>query len=72
VRRATIKIARNGQETWAFLEAFNEGRGYDLHIVERGQMKQDVVSDAAALGSGLKESGHVEVAGSSSISAKRR
>jgi len=23
VRRATIKISRNGQETWAFLEAFN-------------------------------------------------
>jgi hypothetical protein len=63
VRRATIKISRNGQETWAFLEAFNEGRSYELHIVERGQMKQDVVADAAALGSGLKETGHVEVPG---------
>ena len=63
VRRATIKISKNGQETWAFLEAFNEGRSYELHIVERGQMKQDVVADAAALGSGLKETGHVEVPG---------
>jgi OOP family OmpA-OmpF porin len=63
VRRATIKISRNGQETWAFLEGFNEGRSYELHIVERGQMKQDVVADAAALGSGLKETGHVEVPG---------
>jgi outer membrane protein OmpA-like peptidoglycan-associated protein len=63
VRRATIKISRNGQETWAFLEVFNEGRLYELHIVERGQMKQDVVADAAALGSGLKEAGHVEVPG---------
>jgi outer membrane protein OmpA-like peptidoglycan-associated protein len=63
VRRATIRISRNGQETWAFLEAFNEGRSYELHIVERGQMKQDVVADAAALGSGLKDAGHVEVTG---------
>jgi OmpA-OmpF porin, OOP family len=63
VRRATIKIARNGQETWAFLEGFNEGRSYELHIVERGQMKQDVVADARALQSGLKETGHVEVPG---------
>ena len=50
VRRATIKISRNGQETWAFLEAFNEGRSYELHLIERGQMKQDVVADAGALG----------------------
>ena len=63
VRRATIKIVKNGQETWAFLEAFNDGRGYDLHIVERQQMKQDVVADAGALQSGLKESGHAEVPG---------
>lgn len=63
VRRTTIKIAKGGQETWAFLEAFNEGRGYDLHIIERQQMKQDVAADAGALGSGLKESGHAEVPG---------
>jgi OmpA-OmpF porin, OOP family len=63
VRRATIRIAKNGQETWAFLEGFNEGRSYELHIVERQQMKQDVVADAAAFQSGLKENGHVEVPG---------
>jgi OmpA-OmpF porin, OOP family len=63
VRRTTIKIAKNGQETWAFLEVYNEGRLYELHIVERGQMKQDVVADAGALQSGLKESGHAEVPG---------
>jgi outer membrane protein OmpA-like peptidoglycan-associated protein len=63
VRRATIRIAKNGQETWAFLEAFNEGRSYELHIIERQQMKQDVIADAGALQSGLKESGHVEVPG---------
>jgi outer membrane protein OmpA-like peptidoglycan-associated protein len=63
VRRATIKISKDGMETWAFLEGFNDGRSYELHIVERGRMKQEVMADAARLGSGLKESGHVEVPG---------
>jgi outer membrane protein OmpA-like peptidoglycan-associated protein len=63
VRRATIRIAKNGLETWVALEAFNEGRQYELNIIERQLMKQDVVADAAALRSGLTENGHVEVPG---------
>ena len=62
-RRTTVRIARSGQETWVALEAFNEGRLYELNIIERQTMKQDVVADAAALRSGLKENGHVEVPG---------
>jgi outer membrane protein OmpA-like peptidoglycan-associated protein len=63
VRRTTIRIAKNGQETWVALEAFNEGRQYELNVIERQIMKQDVVADAAALRSGLTENGHVEVPG---------
>jgi outer membrane protein OmpA-like peptidoglycan-associated protein len=63
VRTTTIRIARNGQETWVAVEAFNEGRLYELNIIERQLMKQDVVADAAALRSGLNENGHVEVPG---------
>jgi OmpA-OmpF porin, OOP family len=63
VRRTTVRIAKNAQETWVFLEVFNDGRSYELHIVERQQMKQDVVADAAAFQAGLKENGHVEVPG---------
>ena len=62
-RRTTIRVAKNGQETWLALEAFNEGRLYELNIVERQLMKQDVVANAAALNSGLKGNGHVEVPG---------
>ena len=62
-RRTTIHVAKNGQDTWVALEAFNEGREYELHIIERQLMKQDVVADAAALRSGLKDNGHVEVPG---------
>jgi outer membrane protein OmpA-like peptidoglycan-associated protein len=63
VRRATIRVTKNGVETWVALEAFNEGREYELDIIERQLMKQDVVANAAALQAGLKESGHVEVPG---------
>jgi len=63
VRRAIIKIVKSGQETWASLEAFNEGKSYELHIVERGGLKEDVVADAGALQGGLKDSGHAEVPG---------
>jgi outer membrane protein OmpA-like peptidoglycan-associated protein len=62
-RRTTIRIARGGQETWVALEAFNDGRNYQLDIIEVQQMKQDVVADASALQSGLNETGHVEVPG---------
>ena len=63
VRRTTIRIAKGGAETWVALEAFNEGRQYELNIIEKQAMKQDVVADAAALRSGLRAEGHVEVPG---------
>ena len=63
VRRATIRIAKNGRETWVFLEAFNDGRDYELNIIERQLMTQDVLADAAVFQAGLKENGHVEVPG---------
>jgi OmpA-OmpF porin, OOP family len=63
VRRTTLRIAKNGQETWASVEVFNEGRSYELHVIERQLMTQDVLADAAAFQSGLKENGHVEVPG---------
>ena len=62
-RTTTLRIARNGQETWVAVEAFNEGREYEVHIVERGGLKEDVVANAAALRSGLQQNGHVEVPG---------
>jgi len=63
VRQTTVRIAKNGQETWVAVEAFNEGREYELNVIERQLMKQDVVADAAALRSGLQENGRVEVPG---------
>jgi outer membrane protein OmpA-like peptidoglycan-associated protein len=61
VRRTTIRVAKNGMETWVAVEAFNDGREYQLDIIEKQLMEQNVVANAAAFQSGLKESGHVEV-----------
>ena len=71
-RRTTIRVAKNGLEVWVAVEAFNEGRVYELDIIEKQAMQQDVTANAAAFQSGLKDNGHVEVRGSSSISASRR
>lgn len=62
-RRTTIRVIKNGLETWVAVEAFNDGRNYQLDIIEKQQMQQEVVADASALQSGLQETGHVEVPG---------
>ena len=63
VRRTTIRVTGKGLETWVAVEAFNEGRDYELDIIEKQVMQQDVLANAAAFHSGLKENGHVEVPG---------
>ena len=62
-RRTTIRVSKNGTETWIAVEAFNEGRLYELDIIEKQAMQQDVIANAAAIQSGLKENGHFEVTG---------
>jgi len=62
-RWTTLMIARDGKETWAFLEPLYGGKEYHLWIVEKEGMKQDVVANAAAMQDGLAQSGHVEVPG---------
>ena len=62
-RRTTLRIVKDGLETWVALEAFNEGSEYELNIIERQAMKQDVAANAMALQSGLAQAGHVEVPG---------
>ena len=45
-RRGTFKVTKGGKETWIALEAFNEGRNYELVIVEMEAMTQEVTADA--------------------------
>jgi OmpA-OmpF porin, OOP family len=59
----TLRVARDGRETWAEIQSNGDGQGYYVTIVERQAMQQDVVANADALSSGLAATGHVEVPG---------
>lgn len=60
--RSTLKLTRAGAELWAELRT-DFTSGYRLFIVQKAAMAQDVVADAAALGSGLDATGHIAVYG---------
>jgi OmpA-OmpF porin, OOP family len=57
------KIEKNGGVTYVHAEAFNEGRDYEVTVVEVGAMKQDVVADAAALSASIAATGKAAVYG---------
>lgn len=57
------KIEKNGAVTYVHIEAFNDGRNYDVIVVETGAMKQDVVADAAALSASIAATGKAAVYG---------
>jgi outer membrane protein OmpA-like peptidoglycan-associated protein len=40
----TLKFAGQGKETWAFVESSGEGESYEIWLVEREAMKQDIVA----------------------------
>jgi len=44
-RAALFKLARGGGETWAMVVPYDTGHGYELFIVERQAMQQDIVAN---------------------------
>ena len=61
-RYTTLKVSKGGMETWVQVDTAWQ-RGYQLTIVEKGAMTQEVVADAAAMGGDLKSTGHVALYG---------
>jgi OmpA-OmpF porin, OOP family len=60
--RETLRFNKDGKDVW--LDVWPSFTGsYTLVLVERGEMKQDVVADAATFADGLKSTGHVAVEG---------
>jgi OmpA-OmpF porin, OOP family len=57
----SLKLSQAGKETWVQVDA-RDG-SYVLTIVEKGEMAQDVVMDAGAMGTALKETGKVALYG---------
>jgi len=67
----TLRITRDGQETWAEIKSNGDGLAYYLTLVERKAMTQDVVASADSLRSGLEASGPMlKCRASSSTSGK--
>jgi len=58
---STIMIQKDGKETWVEVKPF--AAGYELFIVEKEAMKQEVVADATAMGNDISSTGHVLVYG---------
>jgi len=59
----TILISKGGTETWVEVASVPTGTEYTLRIVERQNMEQSVTANAAAMQTGLSQTGHVEVPG---------
>lgn len=62
-RRVAAEIRKDGALTGVYVEAFNDGRDYELTIVESQQMRQDVTADAAAMGKDLAAAGKTIIQG---------
>jgi OmpA-OmpF porin, OOP family len=58
---ATLKLAKNGKEIWGQVKA--RGGSYELFIIEKQGMQQDVVMDAKAMGNSLRDTGKVAIYG---------
>lgn len=59
---AVLKVVKNGMETWAAVYASYNG-SYNIHVIEKEAMKQDVVADASSMASSIKETGKVALYG---------
>lgn len=62
-RRVAAEIRKGNALTGVYVEAFNEGRDYELTIVESQPMQQDVVADASAMRNDLASTGKTIVYG---------
>ena len=62
-RRVAAEIRKGGASTGVYVEAFNEGRDYDLTIVESQAMQQEVVADAKVMRNELADTGRTIVHG---------
>jgi outer membrane protein OmpA-like peptidoglycan-associated protein len=62
-RTTVAKLKKGAGVTWVQAQAFNDGRDYQLLIVEPKAMEQEVTADAAALQQGIAAAGKVAVYG---------
>ncbi len=62
-RRLAAELRKGGAMAGVYVEAFNEGRTYEVTIVETGAMRQDVTADATAMGKDIAATGKTVIYG---------
>ena len=62
-RRLASELRKNGAMSGVYIECFNEGRSYEVTIVESQAMRQDVIADAAAMGKDIAATGKTIIYG---------
>jgi len=60
---AWLKVERVGKITWIYIFAHCDGGCYDLTIVEKKAMAQEVIADAKSLAQDISSTGHVSIYG---------
>jgi len=60
-QNAVLKLVKDGKETWAYVYA--AGNTYNINIIEKEAMDQDVVADASSMAKSIEETGKVAVYG---------
>jgi OOP family OmpA-OmpF porin len=65
----TIRLTKGDKELWLDVVPY-QGYEYDLTIIEKQEMKQEVTLDAAGMADGLKDSGSVAIYGINFDTAK--
>jgi outer membrane protein OmpA-like peptidoglycan-associated protein len=58
-----MKVAEGEREIWIEVWASDDGSDYELRIVERTVMAQEVVADPDAMAAGIAKAGHVAIYG---------
>ncbi len=60
---AYMKVVQGGMETWIYVWVSDDGSEYELTIIEREPMEQEVVADPKVMAAGISSVGHVAVYG---------
>jgi OmpA-OmpF porin, OOP family len=60
-QNAVMKLVKDGKETWAYVYA--AGNTYNINIIEKEAMTQDVLADASSMAKSIKETGKVAIYG---------
>lgn len=62
-RRLASELRKGGAMSGVYIECFNDGRSYDVTIVESQAMRQDVIADASAMGNDIAATGKTIIYG---------